>query len=71
MLEEEELKYGGDYHIFNNTGLYLKSTKNESVSLPPFVTGLNKTAGDYDSSSARMIKQPFKMKSFEILEDVK
>jgi len=70
MLEEEELKYGGDYHIFNNTGLYLKSTKNESVSLPPFVTGLNKTAGDYDSSSARMIKQPFKMKSFEILEDV-
>ena len=27
MLEEEELKYGGDYHIFNNTGLYLKSTK--------------------------------------------
>ena len=70
MLEEEELKYGGDYHIFNNTGLYLKSTKNESVSLPPFVTGLNKTAGDYDNSSARMIKQPFKMKSFEILEDV-
>ena len=72
MLEEEELKYGGDYHVFNNTGLYLKSTKNfESVSLPPFVNGLNKNTGDYDNSSTKMVNtQSFKMKSFEILEDV-
>lgn len=63
MLDNDELERGGDISVFNNRGLVLKSTRNESSDLTSF--GENNIM----KSKNQQVKD-FKFKSFEILEDI-
>ncbi|KAI5955313.1 SRB8 [Candida jiufengensis] len=73
MLQEDELKNGGDSHIFNDRGLKLQLTKHNSLDISPFVGNIlntNDTKDDQNSMKIlRTISKPFKLRSYEILED--
>ncbi|KAG7664149.1 SRB8 [[Candida] subhashii] len=57
MLQEDELKYGGDVHIFNERGLVLIPSSNEATSFGIL------------SNKEPARRKSIKFKSFEILED--
>ncbi|EGV62020.1 RNA polymerase II mediator complex subunit [Yamadazyma tenuis] len=61
-LQENEINASGDFHIFNNSGLYLvKSSRDSMFSNEPFnLLGEKKKVGD---------PPKFKISSFEILEN--
>ncbi|CAK9441220.1 uncharacterized protein LODBEIA_P50890 [Lodderomyces beijingensis] len=73
MLDRQELDHGGDFHVFNNSGIKVCSSRVDSFGLNSFVGNIlssNKHHGDSPSkqNGGRNVRS-FKMKSYEILED--
>ncbi|KAK6199401.1 uncharacterized protein RJT21DRAFT_127670 [Scheffersomyces amazonensis] len=61
-LDVDELETSGDFHSFNNSGLVLVSSRNDSVSLSNIL-------GSTPTAAKSITKLEFKLRSFEILED--
>ncbi|CAI5759270.1 unnamed protein product [Candida verbasci] len=71
MLDEDELKYGGDVSIFNESGLILKNMKINNAINDSFVSNIvtDSRSNEDDKSFKSITKKYFKITSFQILED--